>query len=133
MHQIAFQIINQQVTFGGANRNNSYLLKHQPLQSRNVLGLDRGQLGPDLGPKDRVVRVGPIDDENEISVGDGDGVGVECAEEVGVVDEPVFLAGAEVREIGEGYWAYVGCLDAFRHVRCRFTTLDLEKKWRKKD
>lgn len=106
MNQIAVQRVDQEVATGGADGDDADLVEDQPLDGGDGLGVDRGELGPDLEPEG--VGIGPGDDEDGGPVGEGEGVGVERAEEAGVVGEPALLAGAELAEVVAGDAAEVG-------------------------
>lgn len=101
MNQISTQRVNQEIPTRGTNGDGPNIVEDQPLDGGDDLGLDGGEIGSDLDP--RGVGVGPREGEDEGAVGQGEGVGVEGAEEVGVVDEPPFLAGAEFGEFFTRY------------------------------
>lgn len=113
--QIAVQRVDQQVAARGADGDDPDLVEDQPLDGADELGVDRGELRPDLDPGG--IGVGPPDDEDDGAVGEGEGVGVERAEEVGVVGEPALLAGADVGEVVAGDAAEVGGVAPPSHGR----------------
>lgn len=117
MYKMPPERVNQQVPARGPDREHSNVVEHQPLDRGDGLGLDRGQGGPDLdpgGPR-RIGPVGEFDDEDGGAVGEGDGVRVECGQEVRVLDEPAFLPGAEVGQVVAGYGTEIRRVVASSH------------------
>lgn len=115
MNQLPGQRVNQEIPTSGANGDRPNVIEDQPFDGGDELGLDGGQIGSDRDPGRIGIRVGPGESENEGSVGEGEGVVVEGAEKVWVVDEPAFLAGAQFAELFARYAPQFGRVASLRH------------------
>lgn len=62
VNEIATERVNQQIPRRGADGEDFDIIKYQPRQSGQVLGLDRGEFGYDLGG--RVAGIGPLEDKD---------------------------------------------------------------------
>lgn len=63
VNEIATKRVNEQIPRRGANSEDFDIIKYQPGESGQVLGLDRGEFGYDLGG--RVAGIGPLEDEDD--------------------------------------------------------------------
>lgn len=98
MNEITVNGINQKIPSRGPDGQHSRVVKHEPLDGGHKLGLDRGQVGPDLDPAGPV----QVEDQDGGPVRDCKGSRVEGGEEVGVFHQPILLSGADVSEIVAG-------------------------------
>ena len=114
MNQIATERVNEEVATGGAGDDRADVVEDQPLDGGDELGLDGGQFGSDLDP--RGVGFGPGEEEDGGAVGEGEGVSVDGAEKVGVVNEPARFAGADFAQLLAGYAAQLGLVGSPRHA-----------------
>jgi hypothetical protein len=97
VNQITAQRVNEEIPRRGPGHNHPHIVEHQPLYGGDVLGGDRGEIRSDL--EAGRVGIGPTEDEDKEPVGDGEGVGVERAEKVGVVHQPSLLPGANLAQL----------------------------------
>lgn len=113
MNQFTTQRVKRDIPRRGPDHNDPNIVEHQPLNSGDILGFDRRQFGPDLNP--RAVGFGPPDGEDDGSAGESERVGVEGANEAGVVDEPALLPGAKFAEIFASYAAQLRRVSSLCH------------------
>lgn len=113
MDQMPSQRVKEETTSRSPGHNDPHLIKHQPLNRRHVLRLNRRQFGSDLDPG--LVGVGPPENHDHGSVRERDAVSVDGAEEVRIVHEPPLFPGAEVAELLAGYAAHLRRVNPPRH------------------
>ena len=81
MNQIAMERVNEQVATRSASNDHMNVVKAQPLDGRDELGLDQGHLGANLDP--RSVRFELREEEDGGTVGEGNRVNVDGTKKVG--------------------------------------------------